>query len=102
MENLKLKNMVGNGNKSFNCCLFDFFFGVFIRIFFDKVERVGWRVVFVELVYILRICFCCGFVVEELFFLERVFCCLKCGLVMDRDLNVFFNILKRGLDEGLG
>ncbi|RLF85089.1 transposase, partial [Thermococci archaeon] len=43
----------------------------------------------------------CGAVVE-LSFSDRVFACPKCGLVLERDLNASFNILKRGLDEGLG
>ena len=74
----------------------------FVRILSDKAERAGRRVVFVEPAYTSRTCSRCGFVVGELKLSDRVFTCPKCGLVLDRDLNASLNILKRGLDEGLG
>ncbi|EHR78559.1 transposase [Thermococcus litoralis DSM 5473] len=102
VESLKPKNMVENGHRSLNRRLLDSSLGAFIRILSDKAERAGRRVVFVEPAYTSRTCSRCGFVVEELPLSERVFRCPKCGLVMDRDLNASFNILRRGLDEGLG
>ncbi|RLF83893.1 transposase, partial [Thermococci archaeon] len=74
----------------------------FVRILSDKAGRAGRRVVFVKPAYTSRTCSRCGFVVGELELSDRVFACPKCGLVLERDLNASLNILKRGLDEGLG
>ncbi|WP_240922727.1 transposase [Thermococcus sp. Bubb.Bath] len=102
VEKLKAKNMVENGHKNLNRHLLDSSLGAFIRILSDKAERAGRRVVFVEPAYTSRTCSRCGFVVEKLPLSERIFRCPKCGLVMDRDLNASLNILRKGLDEGLG
>jgi len=67
-----------------------------------KAGRAGRRVVFVKPPYTSRTCSRCEFVIDELSLSDRVFACPKCGLRLERDLNASFNILKRGLDEGLG
>jgi len=102
LEDLDAKNIVENGHtKGFRRRFLDSALKEFVRILSDKAGRAGRRVVFVEPAYTSRTCSRCGAVVE-LSFSDRVFVCPECGLRLDRDLNASFNILKRGLDEGLG
>jgi len=102
LEDLDSKNIVENGpSKRFKRRFLDSALKEFVRILSDKAERAGRRVVFVKPAYTSRTCSRCGAVVE-LSFSDRVFACPKCGLVLERDLNASFNILKKGLDEGLG
>ena len=102
LEDLNAKNIVENGpSKEFRRRFLDSALKEFVRILSDKAERAGRRVVFVKPPYTSRTCSRCGAVVE-LKLSDRVFACPKCGLVLERDLNASLNILKRGLDEGLG
>jgi len=103
LEDLNAKNIVENGHtKGFRRRFLDSALKGFVRILSDKAGRAGRRVVFVKPPYTSRTCSRCGFVVGELELSDRVFTCPKCGLRLDRDLNASLNILKRGLDEGLG
>lgn len=103
LKDLDAKNIVENGSsKGFRRRFLDSALKEFVRILSDKAGRAGRRVVFVEPAYTSRTCSRCGFVVGELELSDRVFTCPKCGLVLDRDLNASLNILKKGLDEGLG
>lgn len=103
LEDLDAKNIVKNGSsQSFKRRFLDSALKEFVRILSDKAERAGRRVVFVEPACTSRTCSRCGFVVKELKLSDMVFVCSKCGLVLDRDLNASFNILKKGLGEGLG
>ena len=103
LEDLDSKNIVENSSsKRFKRRFLDSALKEFVRILSDKAERAGRRVVFVKPPYTSRTCSRCGFVVGELELSDRVFACPKCGLVLERDLNASFNILKKGLDEGLG
>jgi len=103
LEDLNAKKIVENGHtKGFRRRFLDSALKGFVRILSDKAGRAGRRVVFVKPAYTSRTCSRCGFVVGELELSDRVFACPKCGLVLERDLNASFNILKKGLDEGLG
>jgi len=103
LEDLNAKDIIDNGSsKRFRRRFLDSALKEFVRILSDKAERAGRRVVFVESAHTSRTCSRCGFVVDGLSLSDRVFACPECGLVLDRDLNASFNILKRGLDEGLG
>jgi putative transposase len=42
-------------------------------------------------------CSCCGWINEELTLNERVFVCLDCGYIADRDYNAAKNILAQAL-----
>src|SRR5215470_12834193 len=41
-----------------------------------------------------KTCSGCGWVNEDLTLADRMFCCGQCGLVVDRDLNAAFNLVK--------
>ena len=102
LEDLNAKNIVENGpTKGFRRRFLDSALKEFVRILSDKAERAGRRVVFVKPPYTSRTCSRCGAVIE-LSLSDRMFVCPECGLELDRDLNASFNILKRGLGEGLG
>jgi len=102
LEDLDAKKIVENGHtKGFRRRFLDSALKEFVRMLSDKAGRAGRRVVFVKPAYTSRTCSRCGAIVE-LSLSDRVFACPKCGLVLDRDLNASLNILKKGLDEGLG
>ncbi|USH00836.1 transposase [Thermococcus argininiproducens] len=103
LEDLGAKNIVeNNSSRSFRRRFLDSALKEFVKILSDKAGRAGRRVVFIKSAYTSRTCSRCGFVVEKLKLSDRVFACPKCGVELDRDLNASFNILKKGLDEGLG
>ncbi|GHO48978.1 hypothetical protein KSX_71410 [Ktedonospora formicarum] len=39
-----------------------------------------------------KTCHACGWVREDLTLADRVFVCMECGVVMDRDLNAAYNV----------
>jgi putative transposase len=63
-----------------------------------KAASAGRKVVMVNPAYTSQMCSCCGSIVKK-DLSERVHNCLKCDLVMDRDLNASKNILRLGLQS---
>jgi putative transposase len=63
-----------------------------------KAESAGRKVVMVNPAYTSQMCSSCGSIVKKDLSV-RVHNCLKCGLVMDRDLNAAKNILRLGLQS---
>jgi len=63
-----------------------------------KAESAGRKVVLVNPAYTSQMCSGCGSIVKK-GLSERIHNCLKCGLVMDRDLNASKNILRLGLQS---
>jgi putative transposase len=65
-----------------------------------KAERRGGRVVLVNPSGTSQKCSKCRWISPlRLTLKERVFHCLDCGLVIDRDVNAARNILKAGLEQ---
>jgi len=63
-----------------------------------KAESAGRKVVLVNPAYTSQMCSGCGSIVKK-GLSERIHNCLKCGLIMDRDLNASKNILRLGLQS---
>jgi len=92
-ENLRIGNMVKNRNLA--SAIMDSAWGRLRQLTAYKAERRGGRVILVEPRGTSQKCSGCGeAVLKELS--ERVHDCLRCGLVMDRDVNAARNILKLG------
>jgi putative transposase len=63
-----------------------------------KAESAGRKVVLVNPANTSQMCSGCGSIIKK-DLSERVHNCLKCGLIMDRDLNASKNILRLGLQS---
>jgi len=63
-----------------------------------KAASAGRKVVLVNPAYTSQMCSGCGSIIKK-DLSERVHNCLKCGLIMDRDLNASKNILRLGLQS---
>ena len=63
-----------------------------------KAESAGRKVVLVNPAYTSQMCSGCGSIVKK-GLSERIHNCLRCGLIMDRDLNASKNILRLGLQS---
>lgn len=84
MEDIKVSQLIGKGNRELR------------RIVEWQVVKYGKEFRLVNPRDTSRKCSRCGYVNEKLTLRDRVFRCLRCGLVIDRDLNASINILKRG------
>jgi putative transposase len=91
LENLNIKGMV---QERFGKSINDAGWGLLASMLCYKAESAGCRVVFVNPEGTTQQCSRCGIVVPKTL-ADRVHNCPSCGLVLDRDLNAAYNILKR-------
>ncbi|MDV3243815.1 MAG: transposase [Nitrososphaerales archaeon] len=95
-EDLKIPNMVKNHNLA--SAIMDSTWGKLRWLTAYKAERRGGRVILVEPRGTSQKCSGCGEMVPK-GLSTRTHRCLRCGLVMDRDVNAARNILKLGLER---
>jgi putative transposase len=99
-EDLKILNMVKNHNLA--SAILDTTWGKLRVMTVYKAERRNGRVILVNPVGLSQKCSRCGwFSPTKLTLKDRMFHCLNCGLVLDRDVNAARNILKLGLEQSL-
>ena len=92
LENLNIKGMIQN---RFSKQINDAGWGMLTSMLCYKAESAGCKVVFVNPEGTTQQCSQCGTIVPKTL-ADRVHSCLNCGLVLDRDLNAAYNIIKRG------
>ncbi len=95
LEKLKVKNMVQN--RYLSKAIKDVSWSMFTNMLSYKAESAGSKVVFVNPRNTSKECSQCHTIktAEELPLKQRVYCCFKCGLNIDRDINAATNILNR-------
>jgi putative transposase len=91
LENLNIKGMV---QERFGKQINDAGWGMLAGMLCYKAESAGCKIVFVNPKGTTQECSRCGTVVPK-GLADRVHNCPSCGLVLDRDLNAAYNILKR-------
>ena len=91
LENLNIKGMV---QEKFGKQINDAGWGLLTSMLCYKAESAGCKVVFVNPEGTTQQCSRCGMIVPKTL-ADRVHNCPSCGLVLDRDLNAAYNILKR-------
>jgi putative transposase len=95
-EDLDIRAMQGNGNKTVNRGIADVAWGQFAQYTVYKAENAGRSVLLVNPRGTTQACSGCGeFVPKDLS--VRTHGCPHCGLTIDRDVNAARNILARGL-----
>jgi len=62
-----------------------------------KAERAGRAVIEVDPANTSRMCSSCGNIKKKLKLSDRIYCCEKCGLKLDRDHNAAKNIYRLGM-----
>ena len=97
VEDLDIRDIVENGNRTLNRHIHDSAWSKFISLLAFKAERAGRRVVRVKPTNTSKRCAKCGFVVSNLTLKGRLFVCPKCGWEADRDYNASLNVLDVGL-----
>ncbi len=86
LEDLHVKGMFKNHKLA--RAMADAGLGQLLRFFETKMKAVGGQAIFVERFFpSTKTCSGCGHVKKRMPLKYRTYCCLKCGLVMDRDLN---------------
>ena len=79
--------------------------GQLLQFFATKMQAVGGQAIFVDrFLPSTKTCSGCGHVKKRMPLKYRTYCCLKCGLTIDRDLNAAINLereARRILVEGL-
>jgi len=99
-EDLKISNLVRNHNLA--SAIMDATWGKLRVMTAYKAERRGGRVVLVTPYGSSQKCSRCDWISPtKLTLKDRVFHCLNCGLILDRDVNAAGNILKAGLEQSL-
>jgi len=91
LENLNIKDMV---QEKYGKQINDAGWGMLTSMLCYKAESAGCRIVFVAAEGTTQECSRCGTIVPKTL-LDRVHNCPNCGLILDRDLNSAYNILKR-------
>jgi len=99
VEDLHIQNMVRNHRLAKS--ISDASWGQFLEILSHSAESAGAAVIAVEARGTSQECSGCGVVVQKSL-KERIHCCWKCGLILDRDVNAARNILARGLGRPIG
>ena len=97
-EDLNVRGMVKN--HSLASAIMDTCWGKIRQFTVYKAERRGGRVILVNPAGTSQKCSECGEMVRKPLS-ERTHICLKCGLVLDRDVNAARNILASGLERAL-
>lgn len=101
VEDLTIRNMV---HGTFAKSIHDAAWGSFVEKLERKAECAGAPVITVDPRYTSQVCSQCGTLPDRALTLsDRVYSCVACGLVLDRDENAARNILtKSGLLEAVG
>ena len=95
-EDLKIQNMVKNHNLA--SAILDSTWGKLRQLTAYKAEKRGGRVILANPSGTSQKCSRCGNE-ERLELSDRIFKCMRCSLVLDRDINAARNILKAGLEQ---
>jgi putative transposase len=91
LEDLHVKGMFKN--RKLARALADAGLGQLLQFFETKMQAVGGLAIFVDRFFpSTKTCSGCGHVKKRMPLKYRTYCCLKCGLVMDRDLNAAINL----------
>jgi putative transposase len=91
LEDLHVKGMFKN--RKLARALADAGLGQLVRFFETKMQAVGGLAIFVDRFFpSTKMCSGCGHRKKRMPLKYRTYCCLKCGLVMDRDLNAAINL----------
>ena len=91
VEDLSVNGMIKNRNLS--QAIGDVGFGEFRRQIEYKAAWQNKTVIIADRFFASsKTCSCCGLKKEKLNLSERTFCCLSCGLTIDRDLNAAINL----------
>ena len=92
LEDLQVKDMVKNHRLSKS--IVDVAWNTFTSMIKYKAEYAGKNVIFVNPKNTSKICSACGYI-QDISLSERIYDCLECNLVLDRDHNAAINILNR-------
>ena len=91
LEDLHVKGMFKN--RKLARALADAGLGQLLQFFETKMQAVGGLAIFVDRFFpSTKTCSGCGHVKKRMPLKYRIYCCLKCGLVIDRDLNAAINL----------
>jgi putative transposase len=91
LEDLHVKGMFKN--RKLARALADASLGQLLRFFETKMQAVGGQAIVVDRFFpSTKTCSGCGHVKKRMPLKYRTYCCLKCGLVIDRDLNAAINL----------
>lgn len=91
LEDLHVKGLFKN--RKLARALADAGLGQLLRFFETKMQTVGGQALFVNRFFpSTKTCSGCGHVKKRMPLKYRTYCCLKCGLVIDRDLNAAINL----------
>ncbi len=95
LEDLQIQNMLKNHKLA--KAISDVSWGEFIRMLCYKAEGTGSKVILVNPKNTSKQCSKCSSLKtkEELPLSNRIYCCTKCNLNIDRDLNAAINILNK-------
>jgi putative transposase len=67
--------------------------GQLLQFFETKMQAVGGQTIFVDRFFpSTKTCSGCGHVKKRMPLKYRTYCCLKCSLIIDRDLNAAINL----------
>jgi putative transposase len=91
LEDLHVKGLFKN--RKLARALADAGLGQLLRFFETKMQTVGGQALIVSRFFpSTKTCSGCGHVKKRMPLKYRTYCCMKCGLVMDRDLNAAINL----------
>jgi putative transposase len=91
LEDLHVKGMFKNHKLA--RAMADAGLGQLLRFFETKMQALGGQAIFVYRFFpSTKMCSGCGHVKKRMPLKYRTYCCLKCGLVVDRDLNAAINL----------
>lgn len=91
LEDLHVKGMFKN--RRLARAMADAGLGQLLQFFKTKLQAMGGQAIVVDRFFpSTKRCSGCGQVKKRMPLKYRVYCCLKCGLVMDRDLNAAINL----------
>ncbi len=94
IEDLNISHMVHNHTLAKS--IHDVAWGQFAELLHIKAEWAGRAFIAVNPAYTTQDCSGCGHRKTDLTLADRIYHCLECGLILDRDVNAALNILARG------